>query len=146
MLHLYDPILEQDPKSAAYRECFLKFGRGELSQIRRHFLLPALYIPTFIVFGIFALEVDARGESGFIGCDGPRSFNSSRAQTWMRDNPYIFMHQITPRETWPFTDKVILVASGGVSLLYAFLVRNPMLGDRFRMFAHQGVVSGSQSR
>ena len=138
LLHLYDPILDQESKSEAIRECYRKFMQGKLRNIRRHFLVPCVYIPFVFAFGTIGLELDARQYIAKHGCNA-----TAHA---LATSPHIFMHQITPPEMWPTTDLIILVVpTAGVTILYLFLTQNPMISVRHRMLSGGDELAGSKS-
>ena len=137
LLHMYDPILDLHPRGKGFRQCSRKFAQGNLPHIRRHFLVPAVYMRFFVLVGIIGLELDGRG---YVAGD---DFGSSAAALF--ESPYNFLHQFIPREAWPYTDLIILTASEGLASLYMFMAQSPMISERCRMFSRgdgPGVVSG----
>ena len=103
LAHLYDPILDQEPAGGrVFRECSRKFTRGELPNIRRHFLVPAVIMPLGVIIGTVGLELDARGWAA-LG-DG----NTSMAHA-LFNSPYVYSHHWFQRDVWPYTDGVFIV-------------------------------------
>ena len=145
LAHLYDPILDQEPASGPFRECSRQFSTGKLSNIRRHFLLPAVCILFASTFGIIGLELDARGMA-VLQKQQQQDLNSVAHA--LAHSPHILGHQVAPRAMWSTLDLIVMTISAVESILYLFLAYNPLIGDRFRMYTHgngKDVWHGSQS-